>query len=138
MLLAVAAPEPSGTLALPVVAVLVVEGLRLGVTDVVALLPLAVETGVVGAAVPAEDGGVAGALAGGGCVPSASRRSAKGCESVCWPAALACERCICSADAALTSDMILGALDTAALPGDGNPLTGLQPAGQRRRAGESL
>jgi hypothetical protein len=104
---------------LPVVAALEAEELRLGVTGVIALLLLAVDPGVtVAGPVPAGGGGAVGALAGAGCVPAPSSRVANG-ESVCWPPVLACDRGAGSAGVLLTSDMILGALDTAALPGDG-------------------
>lgn len=66
--------------------------------------------------------GVGGGGAGG---ISASSREAKGCVSLCWLAADACERCIASIieELELTSDVILGALGTAALPGDNKRLT---------------
>ena len=67
-----------------------------------------------------------------GCAFWESRKSAKGCESVCWPLALVCVcgRAAGGAGMALTSGTILGVLDTATLPGDGNPAIGLQPLGQ--------
>lgn len=88
---------------------------RLAVTGSIALPPLlAAELVVTVADVPVAGGGEGEALAG--CVSSALRRSAKG-ESACWPPVFACCRAVGSAALVLTSGVILGALDTAALPG---------------------
>lgn len=63
--------------------------------------------------------GVADHAAGGGGATSASSRVAKGCVSLCWLALAACKRCDADMSEEVTSDVILGALDTAALP-EGN------------------
>jgi hypothetical protein len=79
--------------------------------------------GAVGAT---ADGAVAGAAA------VASSRAAKG-ESSCWLKPEACDCCDASARVALYSGVILGVLDTAALPETNlNSRSRVQPAGQRR------
>jgi hypothetical protein len=63
----------------------------------------------------AGDGdGVGGGVGGA----PASSSDAKAGESLCWVAAAACERCDARTSAEWTSDIILGALGTAALPDD--------------------
>jgi hypothetical protein len=58
--------------------------------------------------------GCGGVGAGGGALASSSMP--KGCESICWLVADACNRCDdASESVALTSDVILGALGTVAL-----------------------
>lgn len=86
---------------------------RLGVVGVFVLVLLADELEPGAAAAPVAEGGV-GALAGSGCVPWVSTRSAKGGESACWP--LVGGRAGGGVSMALTSGAILGVLDTATLP----------------------
>ena len=90
------------------------EELRLGVTGPIALLLLLAGAAVADAIPPGGEAG--GALVC--CVPSASRKSAKGWESNCRSTVLAGGRVVGSAGVALKSDAKLGALGTAALPGD--------------------
>lgn len=59
---------------------------------------------------------IAGGAGGAGGGAEASRSAAKGCESLCWFHVEDCKRCDVNTRAALASDVILGVLDTAALP----------------------
>ena len=90
---------------------------RLGVTGPIALLLLLAGAAVADAIPPGGEAG--GALVC--CVPSVSRKSAKGWEFTCRPTVLADGRVVGSAGIALKSDAKLGALGTTALPGDNYP-----------------